>query len=144
MFQFKGRAMKKIHILSALLTLSCVMFLLDGCNNASDSMPESDNSSGLPVVTVSCDNYQPFSYIDTNGEVTGIDVELAKEAFGRMGYEPEFTIINWEEKKDLLNNGDGIPDYKKMISVNKRDLSSEAKSLIRVSESVETIKWRLE
>ena len=24
----------------------------------------------------------------------------------RMGYEPEFTIINWEEKKDLLHNGD--------------------------------------
>ena len=23
----------------------------------------------------------------------------------RMGYEPEFTIINWEEKKDLLTTG---------------------------------------
>ena len=44
--------------------------------------------------------------MDVDGNLTGIDIELASEAFSRMGYEPEFTIINWEEKKDLLHNGD--------------------------------------
>lgn len=55
-----------------------------------------------PTVTVGCDTYSPFSYVDVDGNLTGIDIELASEAFSRMGYEPEFTIINWEEKKDLL------------------------------------------
>lgn len=37
-----------------------------------------------------------------NGDVTGIDVELATEAFARMGYEARFKFISWEEKKQLL------------------------------------------
>ena len=30
---------------------------------------------------------------------------LGEEAFRRMGYQAEFTIINWEEKKTLLESG---------------------------------------
>lgn len=59
-----------------------------------------------PVIVVGCDNYSPYSYADANGEMTGIDVELAKEAFSRMGYWPEFVFINWEDKKNLLENGE--------------------------------------
>ena len=39
------------------------------------------------------------------GDMTGIDVELAREAFSRMGYAPEFVFINWEDKKNLLAKG---------------------------------------
>ena len=53
-----------------------------------------------------CDNYQPFSYTDTSGELTGIDVELATEAFSRIGYKPNFIIINWEDKNKLLESGE--------------------------------------
>lgn len=35
-------------------------------------------------------DYSPFSYTDANGEMTGIDVELAKEVFSRMGYTAKF------------------------------------------------------
>ena len=55
-------------------------------------------------IVVGCDDYTPFGYMDVNGNQTGIDVELATEAFHRMGYEPDFTFINWEEKKDLFAN----------------------------------------
>ena len=37
--------------------------------------------------------------------MTGIDVELAREAFRRMGYRAECRIISWEEKKALLEAG---------------------------------------
>lgn len=30
---------------------------------------------------------------------------LAREAFSRMGYAPEFVFINWEDKKNLLAKG---------------------------------------
>ena len=49
--------------------------------------------------------YSPFSFMDANGNMTGIDVELAREAFSRMGYAPEFVFINWEDKKNLLAKG---------------------------------------
>ena len=68
------------------------------------------NTADLPVITVGCDNYSPFSYMDANGNMTGIDVELAREAFSRMGYSPEFVFINWEDKKSLLAEGTIGPD----------------------------------
>ena len=37
---------------------------------------------------------------------TGIDVELATEAFKRMGYQVDIVQINWEKKKELVESGD--------------------------------------
>lgn len=95
--------MKKRSFL-ILLALACMAFLLNGCSAPTTDEPAPENT--LPVITVGCDDYPPFSYLDTNGEPIGIDVELAREAFGRIGYKPVFRMINWEEKKDLLHNGD--------------------------------------
>lgn len=94
--------MRKKHILILFLTLVFAAYMMSGCANDSRSTPEPD----LPEITIGCDDYTPFSYIDTNGELTGIDVELAKEAFSRLGYKPVFRIINWEDKRNLLLNGD--------------------------------------
>ena len=36
------------------------------------------------------------------GEPAGIDVDIANEALGRLGYKPVFTKIVWDDKdKDL-------------------------------------------
>ena len=89
------------------LIVSCSVCLLPplsiGCGTSSADI--SQETSKLPVITIGCDTYSPFSYLDVDGNITGIDVELADEAFGRMGYQPEFQIINWEEKKDLVDTG---------------------------------------
>ena len=45
-------------------------------------------------------------YEDKEGVPTGIDVELATEAFGRMGYDVEIVNIDWERKQELVENGD--------------------------------------
>lgn len=80
--------------------LACLLAgVLTGCGGV---VPRAKADEDRPTVTVGCDTYSPFSYVDVDGNLTGIDIELASEAFSRMGYEPEFTIINWEEKKDLL------------------------------------------
>lgn len=81
--------------------VACVfIILLCGCEKQTEM--QEVGKPDLPKIMVGCDDYSPFSYVDVNGEETGIDVELAKEAFGRMGYEPQFVTINWEEKKQLL------------------------------------------
>ena len=88
------------HLLCLLLALWLTGVLLAGC--AADT---ADTNADLPVITIGCDNYPPFTYVNSDGKPVGIDVELAREAFSRMGYAPEFVFINWEDKKNLLAKG---------------------------------------
>ena len=80
--------------------------LLTGALVGCGVVPKAEADKNLPTITVGCDTYSPFSYVDVDGNLTGIDIELAEEAFSRMGYAPEFTIISWEDKKDLLHSGE--------------------------------------
>ena len=78
--------------------------LLGGCGQ--NDTQAASSGSGLPSIIVGSDNYPPFNYVGSDGRPTGIDVELAQEAFRRMGYEPDFLTINWERKKALVESGD--------------------------------------
>ena len=87
---------------AGLCALSLLAGLLSGC---AASQTADSGEENLPAIIVGCDDYTPFSYLDANGNMTGIDVELAREAFRRMGYRAECRIISWEEKKALLEAG---------------------------------------
>lgn len=77
--------------------------LLAGCSSA----PAADSSSvsDLPVLRIGADHYPPYTYKDSDGRQTGIDVDLAIEALRRMKYQPEFVLIDWELKNELLEDG---------------------------------------
>lgn len=92
--------MKKLSIV---IVFGLIISILCGCG--ADKENKQESLGDLPTVTVGCDNYSPFSFMDANGNMTGIDVELAREAFSRMGYASEFVFINWEDKKNLLAKG---------------------------------------
>ena len=62
--------------------------------------------TSLPKLLIGSDTYPPYVYMDNNGDITGLDVELAREALRRMGYEAEFTSIDWERKKALVDAGE--------------------------------------
>ncbi len=93
---------KKGRILAAVCMCSLAGVLLSGCEKNSNNKEAEAN---LPEIVVGSDNYPPFNYVDKDGEATGIDVDLAEEAFSRMGYRVVFESINWEEKKELLEDG---------------------------------------
>ncbi len=95
--------MKKIYSVGIVML---VVSFLCGCSVYGKGKNGETAADNLPVITVGCDNYSPFSYMDTNGNMTGIDVELAREAFSQMGYSPKFVFINWEDKKKLLADGE--------------------------------------
>ena len=59
-----------------------------------------------PVITLGSDSYPPYNYLNEDGIPTGIDVELATEAFRRMGYQVDVVQINWEKKKELVESGE--------------------------------------
>lgn len=84
-----------------LLSALCLAVLLVGCARGQAA----DTDADLPVIKVGMDSYPPFSYLDANGQATGIDVELAREAFSRMGYQPEFVTLDWSEKKNFVDSG---------------------------------------
>ena len=54
---------------------------------------------------IGSDNYVPYSYLDSDGNFTGIDVEIAREACRRMGYTPVFKQIVWDNKDIYLKEG---------------------------------------
>ena len=88
--------------LTACLLLAAL--LASGCMEQSKAGYR--NNDGRQKLIVGSDLYPPFNFIDEDGESAGIDVELAKEAGRRMGYDVEFKNINWPDKDDLLERGE--------------------------------------
>lgn len=88
-----------------IITVFLTVFMSAGCVKQAEFLT-ADSTKGLPVIIVGSDNYPPYNYEDANGDPTGIDVDLATEAFRRMGYKAEFQAIDWEAKKELVENGE--------------------------------------
>ena len=84
-----------------ILVLACLIAVgaLCGCGAR-----QPDTS--LPKLLIGSDTYPPYVYMDNNGDITGLDVEIAREALRRIGYQAEFVSIDWERKKELVNKGD--------------------------------------
>lgn len=62
-------------------------------------------NSGLPQILIGSDTYPPYIYLNNDGTPAGIDVEIATEAFRRMGYVARFEVIDWEQKTALVESG---------------------------------------
>ena len=75
-----------------LLAASAAVGSLTSCGGT-DAM-----DSNLPQILVGSDTYPPYIYLNNDGIPAGIDVEIATEAFRRMGYAARFESIDWEQK----------------------------------------------
>ena len=62
-------------------------------------------NSDLPQILIGSDTYPPYIYLNNDGTPAGIDVEIATEAFRRMGYAARFEVIDWEQKTSLVESG---------------------------------------
>lgn len=86
----------------ALCTVVAAVFLLSGCRTEEKAGTAADNKK---TIVIGYDSFDPYTYQDVNGDMAGIDVEIAKQAFGELGYEPVYKLINWEDKDSLLADG---------------------------------------
>ena len=82
-----------------LLAASAAVGSLTSCGGANAK------ESGLPQIIVGSDTYPPYIYLNNDGIPAGIDVEIATEAFRRMGYAARFETIDWEQKTTLVESG---------------------------------------
>lgn len=92
-----------------MLLLSLTVILVVACgnntnnNNGTPNTEESTEQNSLDAVKASGKlsigtegTYAPFTYHDSNGDLTGFDVEIAREITRRMGVTPEFIETQWD------------------------------------------------
>ena len=91
----------KLKILVAISTAVAAAFLLSGCQTEK----KADTVADRKTIVIGYDSFAPYTYQDVNGDMAGIDVEIARQAFGKLGYEPVYRLINWEDKDSLLADG---------------------------------------
>lgn len=75
------------------------------CQEYEDTLRRSTEDTNLEKIVVGIDDFEPYTYLDVNGNYTGIDIEIATKVFHKLGYEPEFKKIKWSEKNNLLADG---------------------------------------
>ncbi len=90
---------KRLLIIFAAVIL---MFCLASCGQSKDT----SDTEKRPVITIGSEDYPPFMALDNNGQPTGLDIDIMKEALDRIGYDVNIVSINWEKRDDLLASGE--------------------------------------
>ncbi len=98
--QSRGRLLPKTG--SLLLLAAFLLCFLSACGQS--AAPAAAETR--PFITAGSEDYPPFMDLDNNGDPTGLDIDILKEAFDRIGYDVRFVTINWEDKDDLLASGE--------------------------------------
>ena len=95
------------HILSRRAFLNgCTLLAASAALGGLSSCGGTDaKNRGLPQILIGSDTYPPYIYLNNDGTPAGIDVEIATEAFRRMGYAARFEVIDWEQKTALVESG---------------------------------------
>ena len=105
--------MKRVHLLA--VTWVVLLLVLAACGNSTGQTTDTAGSnngatgtqetaqSALEAVKASGKlrigtegTYAPFTFRDGSGQLTGFDVELAREVSKRLGVEPEFVETQWD------------------------------------------------
>lgn len=111
--------MKK-KILALGLTAVMAVAVFAGCGNSSSTEDTNSNNENVStegensgeatldydkIIVGLDDTFAPMGFRDENGELTGVDVELANAVSEELGIPFEFQPIDWSMKETELNNG---------------------------------------
>lgn len=142
-----------IVILVLMMCAACAS-KTDNQNNRAPSSPEPSGKNLLETIKANGKlrigtegTYAPFTYHDTNGTLTGFDVELGQEIAKRLGVEPEFIETKWDgmiaglsaKRFDVVMNEVSINDERKA----KYDFSNPyivSRAVLIVEENNQDIK----
>ncbi len=133
----------------------CSVILLAGCskkNNAGLAVSPSNAVEALKargVFVLGYDgNFPPMAYINSDNELAGYDIDLAKEVAKRMGVEFKARIIDWDDKEKELEKGtidcvwDGFSvtnERRKLYSFTFPYLSNEQVILVRKTGAIKSL-----
>ncbi|WP_353096460.1 amino acid ABC transporter substrate-binding protein [Tissierella praeacuta] len=96
--------MKKVKFLMILVVV--LSLFASGCESKSKTVDAWSKIEERGSIIVGLDDtFVPMGFRDNNGDLTGFDVELAKEAIARIGLKAEFQSIDWNLKEQELDSG---------------------------------------
>jgi L-cystine transport system substrate-binding protein len=157
--------MKKFSIMFALLV--SFMIILAGCGTSENKANNKDNKTAENatggkenaseekdllaeikdegILTVGTEGtYPPFTFHDEKGELTGFDVEIAREVAERLGVKAKFMETQWDaifagldsERFDMIANQVGIrPDRKEKYDFSEGYITSAAVLIVNDSNN---------
>ena len=88
------------------LTLAVLMILaLAACGSSAPASTGTVESSGPRTFIMGIDpEYNPFTYMGSDGQYTGFDVEVCQAVCDYLGWEMEVFGVNWDEKLVQLDS----------------------------------------
>lgn len=109
--------MKKLLAIFMLLA----MLVTAGCGGSDKQAPAKKADNKAKIVVGLDDNFPPMGFKDEKNQITGFDIDLAKEVAKRLDRPVEFKAIDWSSKEaelkskrvDILWNGLDITEKRK-------------------------------
>lgn len=95
----------KYKAVFSLLVLSVVLAACGRSSATSENESLFLGEAGDTFVVGVDDTFVPMGFRNSDGELVGLDVDLAKEAAERLELQIEFQPIDWAMKETELNNG---------------------------------------
>lgn len=93
---------RRMNAKSVGVLLGCMIVLVVGIAGCTGN--DQSDVTGTKVYIVGVDgNYAPYSYIETDGSVTGFDVESVKWIAEKMGFEVKIQPMDWDAMIPSLN-----------------------------------------
>lgn len=69
-------------------------------------MPEIKSDESLPTITIATSSvFEPYSFVDGNGNLAGTEIELAKRVCQLIGRNPKFIDVNFDGVVPALVSG---------------------------------------
>ena len=87
--------------------LSVLIFLIPLFSSVPGILQAEAVTENLPVLIVGDDiNYPPYSFLDSEGNPAGFNVELVRAVAASMGYEVEIRLDEWSRTREALEAGE--------------------------------------
>jgi len=103
--------MKRLHAYLLLFVLGSLAFLLVACGGAEEEVAESEGAESedgeiTKLVAGTDATYAPMEYIDEDGEIVGINIDIVDALAEELGIEVEYRNIGWEPLFPAVDNGE--------------------------------------
>ena len=94
--------MKKLF---ALILAAAMVFALAACGSSAPASTGTVEASEKKTFIMGIDpEYNPFTYMGSDGEYTGFDVEVCRAVCDYLGWEMQIFGVNWDEKLVQLDS----------------------------------------
>lgn len=97
---------QRLKWMTSLLIALLFVIVLAACGGNSEEASGTEDDGKLKLVAGTEATYAPMEYIDENGEIVGIDIDIVNAIAEEIGAEVEFQNIGWDPLFPAVKNGE--------------------------------------